>query len=96
MTIVVGVKTKVQIVSRETACPNSRSTRSKFGYLVNYVFLSIILHEFSLEFPYMMTILYDKCAIMKFIEVIFNDRRCISSVCGVFFCSLSYRKCLFV
>lgn len=38
ITIVVGVKTKMQIVSRETACPNSRSTRSKFGYLVNYVF----------------------------------------------------------
>lgn len=35
MTIVVGVKTKMQIVSRETACPNSRSTRSKFGYLIN-------------------------------------------------------------
>ena len=65
MTIVVGVKTKMQIVSRETACPNSRSTRSNFGYLVNYVFLNIILHEFSLEFPYMMTILYDKCAIIS-------------------------------
>lgn len=48
MTIVVGVETKMQIVSRETACPNSRSTRSKFGYLVNCVFLSIILHEFSM------------------------------------------------
>lgn len=65
MTIVVGVKIKMQIVSRETACPNSRSTRSKFGYLVNYVFLSVILHEFSLEFPYMMTILYDKYTIMS-------------------------------
>lgn len=65
MTIVVGVKTKMQIVSRETACPNSRSTRSKFGYLVIYVFLSIILREFSLEFPYTMTILYDKYTIMS-------------------------------
>ena len=65
MTIVVGVKTKMQIVSRETACPNSRSTRGKFGCLVNYVFLSIISHKFSLEFPYMMTILYDKCTTMS-------------------------------
>ena len=65
MPIVVGVKTKMQIVSRETACPNSRSSRSKFGYLVNYMFLSMILHEFSLEFPYMMAILYDKCTIMS-------------------------------
>lgn len=65
MTIVVAVKTKMQIVSRETACPNSRSTRSKFGYLVNYVFLSMILQEFSLEFPFMMTILYDKGTIMS-------------------------------
>ena len=65
MTIVVGVKTKMQIVSRETACPNSRSARSNFGYLVNYVCLSIILHKFSLEFSYMMTILYDKCTIMS-------------------------------
>ena len=65
MTIVAGVKTKMQIVSRETACPNSRSTRSNFSYLVDFVFLSIILHEFSLEFPYMMAILYDKCTIMS-------------------------------
>lgn len=92
MTIVVGVKTKMQIVSRETACPNFRSTRSNFGYLVNYEFLSIILHEFSLEFPYMMTILYDKMHDNELIEVIFNDRRCISSVYGAFFCSLSYGK----
>ena len=68
MTIVVGVKTKMQIVSRETACPNSRSTRSNFGYLVNFVFLSIILHEFSLGFSYMMTILYDKCTIMSWLK----------------------------
>lgn len=65
MRIVVGVKTKMQIVSRETACPNSRSTHSNFGYLVNYVLLSIILHKFSLEFSYMMTILHDKCTIMS-------------------------------
>ena len=65
MTIVVGVKTKIQIVSRETACSNSRSTLSNFGYLVNFVFLSMILHEFSLEFPCMVTILYDKCTIIS-------------------------------